>query len=457
MGNNIKGKELRKSLTYVIMAVTFGNVFFVSVGNPVGGAAFAKFAVQLGINDFKYGIIMALAILGSVIQLPFSFNIENSGKRKIIFLITGFIHRFLFIPIALIPLLIPQKNGDLIFISIAILVMIASASSSITGVAFFSWMGSLVPLKIRGRYFSKRMMIYTISGAVSGIIIGAYIDKYHSLINYSVLFIIVALIGAVDIFCFIWIRDPPIESTEKQSISSLKEPFKDKNYLKLIVAVSLWNFGINLPTPFLFMFMIKQLNMSLFSIYLRSQFVQNLATIFSVRMVGRIIDKYGNKPVATISTVVISFIPFLWCFATPSNYFWVMPISSLITGIFWPGFEMTFINLSIWLAPKKDRTSYLANYTMFTSIVGIGMSYLLGSYFMKISEPYLKRLSISFITGQTFNHYQALFIITFATRLLISLIFIPLINESNSRSAKDILKDMCQHLRVRTQSKKDAE
>ncbi len=440
MENRLKGKELRKSLTYVIIAVTLGNVFFITVGSPVGGAAFTKFAVKLGIDDFKYGIILTLAIMGSIIQLPFSFNIENSGKRKIIFLIAGFIHRLLYIPIALIPLLIPSTNKNLIFISIAFLIMISSAANSIVGVAFSSWMGSLVPLRIRGRYFSKRMMIYTISGALSGLAIGQYIDRFNSLTNYSILFIVVALFGAADIFCFIFLKDPPVERTEKQSIKTLKEPLKDKNYLKLIISVSLWNFGINLPTPFLFMFMIKQLNMSLFSIYLLSQFVSNASTILSVRYIGKAIDKYGNRPVAIVSSFIISTIPFLWCFATPLNYYVIMPIASLITGIFWPGFEMSFLNLSIWLAPKKYRTSYIANYTMFTSVVGIGLSYLLGSYFMKFATPYLKELQAPFFIGQTLNHYHALFILTFITRLVISIVFIPKINENNAKSLRDIIK-----------------
>ncbi|HEY9061502.1 MAG TPA: MFS transporter [Pseudobacteroides sp.] len=440
MGNRIKGKDLRQSLTYVIIAVTLGNVFFISVGTPVGGAAFTKFAVKLGIDDFKYGIILTLAILGSVIQLPFSFNIENSGKRKLIFLAAGFIHRLLYIPIALIPLFVPSANKNLIFISIAFLIMVSSAANSVVGVAFSSWMGSLIPLRIRGRYFSKRMMIYTVSGALSGLIIGQYIDRFNSLTNYSILFIVIALFGAADIFCFIFIKDPPVETTEKQSIKTLKEPFKDKNYLKLIISVSLWNFGINLPTPFLFMFMIKQLNMSLFSIYLLSQFVSNVATILFVQHIGKAIDKYGNRPVAVISAFFISIIPFLWCFATPHNYYFIIPIASLITGIFWPGFEMSFINLSIWLAPKKHRTSYLANYTMFTSVVGIGLSYLLGSCFMRFAEPYLKQLEAPFLVGQTLNHYHALFILTFITRLLISLFFLPRINESNARSLKDMIR-----------------
>jgi MFS family permease len=440
MGNRIRGKDLRKSLTYVIIAVTLGNVFFISVGNPVGGAAFTKFAVKLGIDDFKYGIILTLAILGSVIQLPFSFNIENSGKRKLIFLAAGFIHRLLYIPIALIPLFVSSSNKNLIFVSIALLIMVSSAANSVVGVAFSSWMGSLIPLRIRGRYFSKRMMIYTISGALSGLIIGQYIDRFDSLTSYTLLFIAVALFGAADIFCFIFIKDPPVETTEKQSIKTLKEPLRDKNYLKLIISVSLWNFGINLPTPFLFMFMIKQLNMSLFSIYLLSQFVSNVATILFVRYIGKAIDKYGNRPVAIISAFFISVIPFLWCFATPYNYYIIMPIASLITGIFWPGFEMSFINLSIWLAPKKYRTSYLANYSMFTSVVGIGLSYLLGSYFMKFAEPYLKQLDAPFFNSQTLNHYHALFILTSITRLIISIVFLPKINENNAKSLKDIIK-----------------
>ncbi|MCX7746765.1 MAG: MFS transporter [Clostridia bacterium] len=442
-GNNrVRGKELRKSLNLIIAAVTLGYGYFTIVGLPVGSSVFEGFMRSLGADDLTYSIVVALSVMGSVLQVFISTVLENTGKRKQIFLIFGFIHRLLWIPIAVLPLFIPLTHHTLIIWLITILIVISSTSHYIVGMAFYSWMGSLIPLGIRGRFFSKRTMFYTISGAIAGIAAGRFIDLNQDFKGFAIVFIIAALFGAADIFCFIWVKDPPMDKPkEKIPLRRLfAEPFKNRNYLRFIIFVTIWNFGVNAPALFFFTYMRQELQMSFFAIFALGQLIASISTVLSVRFWGRYIDRYGNKPVAAICCFFVMLLPFFWCFTVPSNYIILIPLMHVIAGIFWPGFDMTFMNMSIWLAPEKNRSIYTANYTMITSIVGISLAFAAGGFILKVSEPIAKSIALPFFLGQTVNQFHVLFLISGFIRAIAIFLFLPKVEEENAKSVTEILK-----------------
>lgn len=437
--NNMSATELRRSLNLVILAVTFGMAFFVIINGP----PFTGFIRTLGAGDLVFGVIMAMPVVGGVIQVFASYVLEMTGKRKLIFLVGGFIHRALWIPVALIPLLVPLSHNALRIWAITVLITISSAGNSVVGISFMSWMGAIVPMDIRGRFFSKRTAISTISSAVAGLAAGKLLDSIHSLNGFAIVLCIAALMGISDIACFIWIKDPPME-VPKERIPFFElfvMPYRNRNYMRFIIFITVWNFGLNFAGPFFNVYMLEHLKMSYFIMALFGQITANISTILFVRVWGRIIDKYGNKPVMAMCCTVVITLPFLWCFATPQNYFIVL-IINFFSGIFWPGIDMTSLNLSIWLAPEKNKSIFMANYTLITSIFGIALAYVCGGAFLEFVKPILASHSLPFIAGQTLNGFHMLFIGSGSIRLLSFLIFFPKVHEDNSTDARDVLKDI---------------
>jgi MFS family permease len=372
-----------------------------------------------------------------------SYFLENTGNRKRIFLIFGITHRLLYIPIALIPLFVPLSHKVIIIWAVTILITLSSAGSSVVSVCFLSWMGALVPSGLRGRFFSKRTMIFTASGAVVGILVGIFLGNAPSFGKFAVVFIIAALFGFVDVFLFIWVKDPEmVIPNERISFFKLfKEPFKNNGYLKFIIFVSIWNFGVNFAGPFFNVYMLEYLKMSYFFMFLFTQIASNLSTIFVIRFWGKMVDRYGNKPVMTICCSCIIALPVFWCFTTSQNFYMVL-ILSLLGGLFWPGYDMTATNLSIWLAPEKNRSIYIANYALVTSVIGIAIAIICGGAFMEISRPVISHLSIPFVMGQKLTNFHVLFILSGLIRLCAVYFLLPRVNEKDAKPSMLIINEL---------------
>lgn len=437
-------QDLRRSLNLVILGISFGIIFFTVVNGP----PLTGFIRALGANDLIYSIIMALPMLSSVIQVLAAYLFENSGYRKLSFLISGFM-RLIWIPIVLIPLIMPAKDYQERIVLITILIAVYSIANSVTGVSFLSWMGDLVPPGIRGRFFSTRLMIFTMVGAVAGLFIGLFLDRLSDFVGFAILFSIVAIFGVIDIACFIWIKDPPHAPKPKTSFKELcKEPFQNSNYAKYLLFAAVWNFGINFVAPFFNVYMLENLGMKYFSVFILSQFVSNVATILFVRVWGRAADKYGNKPVLVICGTGMALVAFLWCLATPGNYLFVIPIIHVLTGIFWPGCDVTGTNMAIWLAPEKNRSAYIAMYTLAASLVGGGLAYICGGAFMEITGPFLAQLKIPFVFGLPFNNFHSLFLIAGIVRLIAVFTFLQRVNDGHC-SIQELLKNISNQLKVK--------
>jgi MFS family permease len=423
----------------VTMASAFGLPFF----SVVNGAALTGFTRMLGANDFVYSVIMAMPVIGAVVQVLISFWMVNSGKRKPLFLAAGFIHRPMWFVIAFIPFLLNPDKTKASIVVVTVLIAISSVANSVVGLAFNSWMGDLVPAEAKGRFFGRRAMIYTITGGTAALLCGLLLDKIHGYAGYAVVFVFAAIFGTIDIVLFFWIKHPSMEAPKaKPAYGSLfLEPFRDRNYLRYTLFVAFWYFSVNIAGPFFNVFLIEELKMNYLTISLFTQVTANVLTVFTISRWGNLSDKYGSRPVMFLCCVTIFALPVIWLFATPQTA-WVVLLINIFSGIFWPGFEMMAFNQSIWLAPEKSRSIYIAVYTMVVALIGTAAAFLCGGAFMQISRDIIPESGIPIFAGIKLGSYQLLFILSAVIRLLVLIFAFRGYQEKDSKSTGQMLQDM---------------
>lgn len=443
MVNNHSNSELRKSLNLIIIAITFGMSFFSVIGTPIGAAPFTGFIRALGAGDLIYGIVMAMPVLGGIIQVFASYYIETTGKRKGLFIVCGFIHRLLWIPIALVPFFFKGTNISYAIWIVTILITVSVSCNYVTSVSFWSWMGALVPSDIAGRFFSRRTMISTITTVITGLVVGKFLDSYSGLDGFAIVFITVALLGSVDILCFFWVKHPKIQVPEQKTpfFTFFKEPFTNKNYMRFVVFVSVWMFGVNFAGPFFNVYMLEHLNMGYLTISIVTQLLSSITTVVSIRYWGRLVDRFGNKPVTKICCTMAVILPFLWLFATPQNYY-ILFFMNFLSGICWPGLDMANLNLSVWLAPEKNRSIYVAVFALVTATFGVAFAYICGGLFMEVFRPILDISNIPFVLGQKLNAFHLLFIASGLIRLFATYAILPRVKEEGSEEATVLIKSI---------------
>lgn len=431
--------ELHRDLNLLILAITFGMAYMTVYNGPSLNA----FIRSLGAGDFVFAVIMAMPVFTGLLQLAASLVLQKVGKRKGLFIAAGLIQRLILIPIALVPLLIPgQFQGTRIWL-VLILIAMSSGASAFMVIIYSSWMGALVPHEIRGRYFSRRTLISTITSLIVAPLSGLFLDLVKGPTGYAILFCVVAVIGTIDIVIFFWIRDPVmvVPTTTKPLHMHILQPLRDANYRQFILFSTAFQFSFNLTGSFFTPFMLEHLHMSMLAITVLTQTTMSLFVILFVGRMGRMMDRFGAKTVMSVSIAVIVITPLFWMFSTPGNYIVIIFLVQSIAGIFWPAYDMGTMNLSIWLAPEEDRPSYLASYAFIVALFGVLPGQLLGGAIMEGFGAYLARNPMQWMFGRPMIPFDLLLILTFLCRLGSAVFLFPKLRDKDTRGTpRDVVR-----------------
>ena len=428
-----------KYLKLIILAVAFGTVCF----NITGGVAMPGYLKLLGVSDFTYGLILAIGPAATLTQVFVSYILERTRKRKFIFMLSGILHRAAWLPFGLVPFIVPMAGVNLqIWIAVLFLMVNAFAGPFIN-VSFLSFIVDLVPMNIRGRYFSVRQRLATILGILGGLFTAFLLDRFSGFSGYALVFSIASVFGLLDILTFIFIKIPPMpEKTENIKFGKmLADVFSDKRYVKIICFVAYWSFAVNLAGPFYMVYTKTILNLSNTAITVLLQIIPGVCMAFVLPMWGRALDKYGNKPVMIISARMTCFLPFFWFFNVPGSPFPIFIFSCVAGGLLSPGLDFGAQNVYLGQAPEKNRSMFVAIYSCVTSLFGIGFANAFGGWLLDNPLSRLEDFNFTFFGGG-FTRYNYLFVITSLLRIIAAFIMLPrMITEENIVPVKTVLAD----------------
>ena len=153
--NGIADEGLRRDLTLFTTSAAVGSIFY----SVTGGTPYTDFAVKLGADDFHFSVLFAVPAAFAVLQLVASWLLEKTRKRKLIFLASGIVSRATWLLVALTPVFIPMDKPMLRLWTVIALISFSSLAGMFMNVTFFSWLGDIVPIGIRGRYLGLRYSI----------------------------------------------------------------------------------------------------------------------------------------------------------------------------------------------------------------------------------------------------------------------------------------------------------
>src|SRR5579863_6805894 len=117
------------------------------------GAFQTGFALYLGCNNFLIGVLAAIPAFAGLLQLVASYLAERYASRKFIVTVFALAGRLMWLPMLLIPFVLPK---DLWVAAFLILTLLSSACGNIAAPSWMVWITDLVPADIRGRYFGQR-------------------------------------------------------------------------------------------------------------------------------------------------------------------------------------------------------------------------------------------------------------------------------------------------------------
>lgn len=430
-------EQLRKNLYWVIWAVTFGMIGFVITTGPIWSAYQRE---VLGANDFQLGLIAAIPVATCVLQVFISYYMEKKRNRRFIFLFLGMAGRSFWLLIALVPYIFPSFSVDLRIWLVIVFVVIISSGNSGSNLAFGSLVGDLVPINIRGSYFSVRQRISLISGVSTGLLLSAIIDKV-GLIGYTVALIIAGVTMLLDIASFFFVKWPEMEETHLPTLFVLlKEVFSNKRFVKIVVFYSFWLFSVNIAAPFWNIHMLEYLKMNFLQMSLYSQIVSGVSSILIVTRWGRLIDRYGNKPVLQIAAMCIVMSPIPWLFAKSSSAY-IIIISNVISGATWPVIDICQQNLYLSQSPRTHRSMYIAVFFACINLFGVALANAVGGFLMQSPFAALS-VHVPVVLGLEFTKMHWMILTSILLRITVLLIFLPRIHEDGAQTLSGTVKSI---------------
>lgn len=398
--------------------------FSVASTQPIFNVFFTNI---LGASSAQLGLLVGLIQVSAIFHLMAIYVYGVLQERKKYFIVMHLIHRSFALILALVTYLVGKNGANPLYIRIIMISITTSwVFSNGSSSGWWSWMADLIPEKIRSSYFGRRSSIMQIVNILWFMTVSITLDTltgFNVFYIYSIIFLIGAVAGLLDIILFIFIPEPLQEKTENISMADFFEPLKNKNFVLNAVSIGLGVFALNVFAPFTSPYITSPEAIGAPNTWLGIMFViSQMMWILTVPFWGVVMDRFGRKPVVMMGCLV--FIGYLgYLVLSPTNYVFVLPVIAIISGLFAPAFWEGINQLMLVLTPSKNRTAYVAwNFTII-GVVSSGGAYLGGSIKDRTAGVYLHITDSYSIT----NIHFILFISVFL--LIITMIMLSLIKE----------------------------
>ncbi len=400
-GSKLSPEETRQGLRISVIEGSWATVHIVLTTN----AFLTGFALFLGCNDFELSLVTSVPLLMQLFQILGAQLVERTGRRKAICAWLSFLGRLVWLPMALLPFV---WRGDVIVLFL-LLYGLGTLLQNLAAPAWLTWMGDLVPRQIRGRYFGWRNRVVGMVSMAASIMAGLILDlaRDHGKEGIGFLSIQVMAVGAAAV-AFAYIRkqrEPPYRAEPMPPlVEYVARPLRDASYRRILVFYLYWLFAVGISTPFFAAHLLKNLGWNFKGIaYLN--IVTAAMTILSQPFWGRLIDRYGHKPVLTVCEVAILHLPLYYVFC-PIGVTWPIWLNAVLAGIFWSGFNLAIFSLVLGALPAKGRPGYMAAYSAWSGVMNFVAITLGGWLALRLIGVHIQLGSLPV------GNYQLLFILT---------------------------------------------
>ncbi len=377
-GKPLTDKAVGRGLRLNIIAGSLGTMW----GVIVGGMPLTMFMNAIGASGVAIGMTVAVQQLSMALQIPAAMLAERLVRRKVFWGVYALGHRVLWFVPATLPFLFESGDRHLV---VAVVVAVAGSSilAQLSAPAWWSWMADLVPVERRASFWATRHSFVSAASLValvmSGYVLEVFPDPHApggSFLGFAIVFSFAAVVGVADILIHLGVPEPKTEGKGDASglVSRVLEPFKNRDFLWLTVAMGIWSFSVGLVGQFGL-------------VYLREVYHIGYAAMAGMMIAGTIggsvagilwgyvIDRVGARNFGAIMMMVAPLMGAVWFFlrdgvvAIPVPFLHnpvvyqpllLLVVVSFFSGLFYSGVGLSQVSLLAALSSAKGRTMAMA-------------------------------------------------------------------------------------------------
>ena len=351
------------------------------------GVILTALALHLGASNFAIGLLASGPFLAQLLQGPAVLLIERWRARKWISVWSSVVGRSMLILMAAAAFLPHALGLSALVVGQAVL----CGMGAIGACAWNAWMRDLAPEERLGHVFARRTIYTTAVSLVASLLAAFALDRTMAgspmrSLAFAALYGAGCATGLWSALIVARIPEPIMPPTDDAPLNLrglLRAPLADRNFRRLIVFLSSWQFAINLATPFITVFVVRQLGFDMTLVVLLTV-VSQVANLAMLKSWGLWSDRFSNKSVLLVAAPV-----YIACIValigasdmngriTTALY---LGLLHLLMGAAVAGVTLASANIALKLSPKGSSTAYVATNALVTSFAA-GIAPILGGLF----------------------------------------------------------------------------
>lgn len=397
-----------------------------------GGMFLIGYALKLGAGNVDIGLLNTVPMFCVVAQLLTAAVVERGVSRRRLSIFAALVNSLSWTLVILIPYVTVRFSSSARIGSLIAIITLAALFAHVQGNARSSWIGDLVPEAMRGRFFGRVTMFAGFVAMGFALAEGLFLDyvKNMGIAAFSILFGFGMLFGLVNVGLFLPQPDVLMKAHENRPgfAVMVRQTFSNRPLMMLMLFHLLW-MTQTVAGPFYPTYMLRDMHMPFVGVGLVNAAAQ-VTVLASSPLWGRVVDRYGCRPVLIACTAALAPLPLVWIWMTSPLriYATIIPLN-LLVGAMIAGVSVAINTLSYKTTPSEGRSVQFAIYSLFVVLVPAPLPVLGGylpDWMTAVGAP-IRDLRCTFFVPIVF---------------LIAAVFVArFIREPGARRARDLVRE----------------
>ena len=381
--------QIRSSLSALTIESLFAAVFYTIIGS----ALLSNFLLDLGAGPVEIGLLASIPQLVNLLQPLGAYLVDRSNSFHWYSMSIFIPARLLWIILVPAIWLVSSSNQitehQVVLLTLGIM-LVTNIIEAFARAPWMSWTAVLVPERLRGRYFGFRNSVLSLTNLIAVPLLGLAVSVWPSgtLTGYGAILVLGIVVGLFSQGCQFWMTDVNPQLLKAVG-SDTPQPYRsgihlrflnDTNFLKLLLYLAIWSFGVNISAPFFNLYMLDDLDIdvSVVTIY---NGLGSGANMLLLVFWGKLSDRIGNRPIMLLVGIMVAVTPLLWLVAgndAISLWLW-LPFLHVLGAGTWAAIDLCSNNLMMGVAPVTNQSTYFAISGAVAGVTG-AMGITVGSF-----------------------------------------------------------------------------
>ncbi len=333
-----------------------------------------EFARQLGATGLHVGLLGAAPTGLFFIQFLAAVVTRNVRFRRQWWFWSSLAHRLSYLPLAIGPWLFPDLSNETWVWCLVGSTLLNHALLHFGAPLWLSWMGDYLPKQGLSQFWAIRHLWQQWTAAATLLICSLVCLRRGADMWTSFGWLIAAatVVGVIDLLLFLKVEEPPAQpSTAGDWRKTLVAPFRDARFRSFIEYACFWHFAAMVGAPFIGMFLLQQVGMTLDKVLLVWAISWVGGAVWSRRF-GGIAERCGHRPLLVLCTALkaVNMAALLLIPHDPTWAFWILIPVLMMDSQLNAGINIANQGYLLKYSPAENRTMFLAAGNALAGLIG---------------------------------------------------------------------------------------